>query len=516
MTATDVHPTTEAGRGRQEGQPLRIAVIGAGFGGLGTLLQLRAAGYPDVTVYERADEIGGTWRDNTYPGCACDIPSVLYSFSFEPNPDWSRVYPPQPEIQQYLLGVVERHGLRARIRLGTEISELRYDEPSCTWTLQTTAGETSTYDVVVNATGPLSRPSVPSLAGLGTFAGTTFHSAHWDHGHDLAGRRVAVVGTGASAIQFVPEIAPVVEHLTVFQRTAPWVFPRRDRALSAGERLRYRRLPILQRLSRWRVYFQQELLAFAMLGNRRMRTQMQTMGRAAIEEAIDDPELRGMVTPSFAPGCKRLLISNDWYPALVRENVELVTESIAEVVPEGIVTADGVTHEADTIIFGTGFAATDFVSPVKVFGRGGIELSDVWHDHAATHLGLSVAGFPNLFLILGPNTTLGHNSVVFMIEAQIRYLRSALRLLDDAVGVALDLRPAVQADSYRDVQHRMGKTVWLSGCHSWYQSADGHVDTLWPGFTVDYWRRTRHLRADEYTVLRASPTGAQVVSRGGS
>ncbi len=493
------------------GQPLtppvrtRVVIVGAGFAGIAAAIVFREAGFGDITILEQADEVGGTWRDNTYPGCACDIPSHLYSFSFAANPDWTRAYPTQPEIEAYLVRTVDERDLRPLIRFGRTVTEMRWNDASATWSVHLADGEQLSADVVLNATGPLSKPLVPHIVGLDEFQGTVFHSARWDHGHDLTGERVAVIGTGASAVQFVPEIADRAAHVDVFQRTAPWVMPREDRPVPIWKRRLYRRLPFLQRLHRWRIYAQQELLAFAFFGNERVTAKIVEMGEDHIGEQIADPELRRRVTPAFTPGCKRLLLSNDWYPTLARSHVDLVTSPISHLTVDAVVTVDGVAHPADTVILGTGFAATDFLTPMRVYGRGGVELSETWRDGAATHLGMSVSGFPNLFVIVGPNTGLGHNSIVFMMEAQLHWIVGALRYRVAHGVVAFDLRPEVQAASYAEVQARMKGTVWLSGCDSWYRSEDGHIDTLWPGFTVDYWRRTRRFDPSVYVPL--DPTG---------
>lgn len=482
----------------------RIAILGAGFSGLCMAAQLQRAGFRDFTIYERAHEVGGTWRDNTYPGCACDVPSHLYSYSFALEPDWTCAYSSQPEIERYLIGLTDRLALRAHIRFGTEIAELRYDPGSCTWTLCSSDGERFVADVVVSGTGPLSRPSLPQIPGLDSFEGATFHSAQWRHDHDLTGERVAVIGTGASAIQIVPAIARRVSSLFVFQRTAPWVVPRRDRAFAAWERALFRIAPQLQRVYRWSIYLRQEIGALAFLGNGRLRRLFERTARRYLLQSVADPTLRDAVTPKYAIGCKRILISNDWYPALQRENVELVSDAIERVTPRGIVTRDGRERRVDTIILATGFAATEFLAPMKVFGLGGMELSDVWKGGAATHLGISVAGFPNFFMIVGPSTGLGHNSIVFMMEAQVRYVVAAIAHLVRTHADALALRREVQTASYDDVQRRMRRTVWQSGCDSWYRSAGGHIDTLWPGFTVDYWWRTRRFDPAAFDALRAT------------
>jgi cation diffusion facilitator CzcD-associated flavoprotein CzcO len=469
----------------------RIAIVGAGFSGLCMGARLKRAGIETFTIFERADEVGGTWRENTYPGCACDVPSHLYSFSFAQNPDWTRAYSPQAEIEAYLVRCRDALGLRPHIRFETEIAEMRFDPNALVWQLRTSRGESIEADVVVNATGPLSRVSIPEIPGLDGFEGTVFHSAQWRHEHDLSGERVAVIGTGASAIQIVPEIAPLVERLHVFQRTAPWFVPRRDRAFLPIERFLFRNVPGVQRAYRFGIYWLQELGAPLFLGRGFLSRLAEKGARRFIRKSVADPELRARVTPDYAIGCKRILISNDWYPALQRENVELVTDGIAEVRAHSIATRDGRERQVDTIILATGFAATDFLAPMKVFGRTGAELSDSWKSGAATHLGISAAGFPNFFLLVGPNTGLGHNSIIFMIEAQVRYVLQAIRHLVRERVDALDLREDVQTASYREVQRRMRSTVWQSGCKSWYQSADGRNDTLWPGFTFDYWWRTR-------------------------
>jgi cation diffusion facilitator CzcD-associated flavoprotein CzcO len=485
---------------RVKAQPV-VAIIGAGFAGLAMGARLKRAGFERFTIYERADAVGGTWRENTYPGCACDVPSHLYSFSFAQNPDWTRAYSPQPEIQAYLEKCRDTLGLREHIRFGCEIAEMRFDTPTLGWRLLTSAGETFEADVVVNATGPLNRISIPAIRGLDGFEGTVFHSAQWRHDHDLTGKRVALIGTGASAIQIGPEIASVVESLEVFQRTPPWVIPRADRAYRPLERTLFRRLPGFQRMYRYGIYWLQELGALLFLGSRTMSRLTEKAARAYLRAQIADPELRARVTPEYAIGCKRILLSNDWYRTLQRENVALVTDAIAEVRPNAIATRDGREHPVDTIILATGFAATDFLAPMKVFGRSGAELSDAWKNGAATHLGISVAGFPNFFLLVGPNTGLGHNSIIFMIEAQVRYVLQAVGAIARGEAAALDLREDVQTASYGDVQTRMKATVWQSGCKSWYQSADGRNDTLWPGFTFDYWWRTRRFDVAAYRRL---------------
>jgi cation diffusion facilitator CzcD-associated flavoprotein CzcO len=480
---------------------VRIGIVGAGFAGLCAAIRLLQAGFEDFEIFERAADIGGTWRDNTYPGCACDIPSNLYSFSFEPNPEWTRMYPQQGEIHAYLRRVVEKYGLGSRIRFGKELVEARYDEAAAAWDLSFRDGESRRVDVFIGATGPLSKPALPRIPGVDSFEGIAFHSAQWRHDVDLRGKRVAVVGTGASAIQFVPRIAPLVAQLQVYQRTPPWILPHRDRPFGPRERRLYRFFPFAQRLLRWAIYLRQELLIFGFTGGARVQARFRKFASWMLAQQVADPELRERLTPSYAPGCKRLLITNDWYPALQRPNVELVAEPVARLEGRQVVAASGERRDADVVIFATGFNATEFVAPMKIHGRGGLELGACWKHGAATHLGISVAGFPNAFLIVGPNTGLGHNSLVFMIEAQVNYVVAGLKRLRASGRRSLEVRPEIQAASYADVQQRLRRTVWASGCRSWYLTADGRNDALWPGSTLDYWRRTRRFDAGNYAVM---------------
>ena len=468
----------------------RIGIIGSGFAGLCAAIRLRQSGFEDFLIFERAEDVGGTWRDNTYPGCACDIPSNLYSFSFERNPEWTRMYPLQAEIWTYLQRLVDKYALRDRIRFNAEVAEARYDEAASVWVVSIAGGGAETVDVLISATGPLSKPAFPRIAGMDSFEGAAFHSAQWRHDVELAGKRIAVIGTGASAIQIVPEIAPRAAKVHVFQRTPPWVLPRPDRAFAPWERRLYRMLPLAQRLLRWAIYVRQELLVFGFLGGASVQRRFRAWARTLLARQVHHAELRGKLIPDYMPGCKRLLVSNDWYPALQRPNVELLTEAVSKLDGRRVIGASGSEREADVVIFATGFAATDFLAPMKLYGRGEEELSESWKAGAATHLGISVAGFPNLFLLVGPNTGLGHNSIVFMIESQVNYMLRALRRMRRASLRTLELHPETQEQSYREVQERMKSTVWLSGCRSWYLTPDGRNDTLWPGSTLEYWWKT--------------------------
>jgi cation diffusion facilitator CzcD-associated flavoprotein CzcO len=474
----------------------RIAIIGAGFGGLGAAIRLRQRGQTDFVVFERAGELGGTWRDNSYPGCACDVPSQVYSFSFALNPRWTSTYSPQAEIWDYLRACADRFGVRPAIRFGTEVHRAYWDAAAARWRIETTQGGW-TADVLIAAGGPLNEPVIPKLPGLETFRGEAFHSARWNHDAVLAGRRVAVIGTGASAIQIVPAIQPEAGKLTVFQRTPAWVMPRRERPLRAWEHRVYRRIPGAQRLMRALVYWQTEATVLAFLRPALMRV-AERAARANLRRGVPDPGLREKLTPRYRMGCKRVLKSDDYYPALARDNVEVVTDPIAEVRPHAVVTRDGTEHPADVIVFGTGFRVTDLPIAERIRGRDGRSLAEHWQGSPQAFRGTTVAGFPNLFLLLGPNTGLGHNSVVLMIEAQIAYVLDALKTLDRKGIRALEPRPEVQARFVAGLDRRMAGTVWSTGCRSWYIDATGRNSTLWPGSTWAYRRRMRRFDPAAY------------------
>ena len=477
---------------------LDVVVIGSGFGGLGAGHLLRRRGITAFEILESAERVGGTWRDNVYPGCACDIPSNLYSFSFAPNPWWTRRYPAQPEIDAYLEDVVDRFGLGDHLRFAAEVTEMRWDDETEAWIVSTADGRRRRCGFVISATGPLSRPSFPQVEGLDSFGGVAFHSARWRRDVSLDDVRVGVIGTGASAVQLVPEIARQGAEVTVFQRTAPWVLPRDDRPTPGWRRRLYARVPFLQKIHRARVYLRQEMLSLAFIGPDRLRARLSARIRqvteTAIAEAIPDTDLRRRLIPDYEPGCKRLLISSDWYPALARSNVQLETRTIDHVDTDGIVFADGERRDVDVLILATGFAASDFLSPLRVFGRDGHELAADWTSGACTYLGVEVPAFPNLFLLAGPSTGLGHNSIVFMIEAQLGYIDRALTAARACDRRVVEIDPAVASDWYRRVQRRLDRTVWRSGCSSWYRTSDGRVDTVWPGTTIEYWLRTRLFR----------------------
>jgi cation diffusion facilitator CzcD-associated flavoprotein CzcO len=490
---------------------VRFGILGAGFSGLGMAIKLKEAGHHDFVIWERDAEVGGTWWANTYPGCQCDIPSHLYSFSFAPNPEWSRTYPLQPELRTYLRECSERYGLRDHIRFDCEVTAAEWDEQEGLWRIETEQGP-FTADLLIAAPGFLSEPATPALPGLDSFQGEAFHTARWNHDHDLRGRRVAVIGTGASAIQTVPQIQPLVEHLDVFQRTPPWVMPHRDRPITELERRVYRRFPALQRAVRSAVYWSRELLVPGFVWHPRFMKLPQRMARRHLEKQIPDPQLRAKLTPDYAIGCKRVLPSNDWYPAITQPNVDVITEGIREVVPNGIVTADGELHEADTIVFATGFYVTDAPFAKIVRGREGALMSEVWKGSPQAYRGTAVAGFPNLFILTGPNTGLGHNSLVYMIEAQLDYLMDALRVVEQRGATRIEVRRAAQEAYNADLQSRMDRTVWMSGgCSSWYIDANGRNTTIWPDFTWRFRRQTRLFDVQAYE-LSALPSPAPAVA----
>ena len=483
-----------------------VAIIGTGFGGLAAAVRLKQAGFADLVLFEKSSDVGGVWRENTYPGAACDVASHLYSLSFAPKADWSRRFAPQAEIHQYLRDVARDFDVLRHIRFDTEVLAAAFDEGSGTWRLTLAGGGQHEADVLIAATGQLSRPSTPAIPGLDRFEGRLFHSARWDHDHDLTGERVAVLGTGASAIQFVPAIAPQVASLTVFQRSAPYVLPKPDGPYDATSRRAYGRIPGLLRLSRERIYLTNELRSLGFNTEPRLLFAHRARFRRHLREVVPDPDLRRKLTPTDPMGCKRILMSNDWYQALQLPQVEVVTDRIAEVRPHSVVTVDGTERPVDTIVLGTGFAATEFLAPMRITGRDGRDLHEQWKDGASAHLGTVVPGFPNLFVLYGPNTNLGHNSILVMLEAQIGWVVQAVRALAQGRARWLDVR-RVMADAFDAwVQERVGHTVFAGGCHSWYLTASGRNTQNWPASTLTFRRRLRRFRLEDFEVtpVRAS------------
>jgi cation diffusion facilitator CzcD-associated flavoprotein CzcO len=482
----------------------RTAIVGTGFSGIGMAIRLLRDGERDFVLLERADEIGGTWRDNTYPGCRCDVPSHLYSFSFAPNPNWSSTFSPQPEILDYLRDVATRFGVLSHVRFGTELESAEWDEQASLWRIETSAGAL-TADVLIAAQGGLSDPHVPDLPGLDTFEGTSFHSAAWDHEHSLDGERVAVIGTGASAVQFVPRIQPLVGRLHVFQRTPPWVMPHPNRAMSDLEHKLYRRLPAAQQAMRAGIYWARETFVLQ-FRHRRMRKLATRMALRQLEAQVPDAELRARLTPTYELGCKRILPTDEWYPTLMQPNVEVVTAGIREIRPRSIVSADGSEREVATIIFGTGFRVTDIPLAERVRGRDGRTLAQTWDGSPSAYKGATVAGYPNLFFLVGPNTGLGHNSIVFMIESQIAYVAGALAALRRRGARTVDVRPEAQAAYNAEIEAMTKGTVWVSGgCSSYYIDRNGRNSTIWPTFTYPFRRRTREFDEAAYALGAAAP-----------
>ncbi|MGW0731529.1 flavin-containing monooxygenase [Streptomyces sp. NPDC002851] len=494
--------------GEHEPEHVRVAVIGSGFGGLGAAVRLRREGVTDFVILERAGAVGGTWRDNSYPGCACDVPSHLYSFSFAPNPDWPRAFSGQEHIRQYLEHVTDTFGLRPHIRFDSEVKQLRWDAGELRWELTTSAGSL-TADVVVSATGPLSDPQLPDIQGLDTFEGKIFHSAQWDHDYDLTGKRVAVIGTGASAIQIVPSIQAKVGKMTLFQRTPPWVMPRADRKISGVERWLHRQLPFTTALRRGVLWGIRELQVQAFTKRPNELGMIEGLAKANMRRAIKDPVLRDKLTPDYRIGCKRILLSNTYYPALAQANVDVVASGLREVRGHTLIAADGTEAEVDAIVFATGFHVTDMPIAERVVADDGSTLMDSWSGGIKALRGATASGFPNFMTVIGPNTGLGNSSMILMIESQLNYMADYLRQLDLLGGrdgrAALDAREEAVTAWNRRVQERMERTVWTTGgCQSWYLDAHGVNTTLWPGTTTEFRNATRRVDLGEYEVLRPS------------
>lgn len=476
-----------------------VAIIGSGFGGLGMAIRLMQEGRKDFVVLEKDTEVGGTWRDNTYPGCACDVPSHLYSFSFERQSSWSRMYPRQSELLVYLRHCADKYDVRSRIRFNSALSEARFDEINNWWEITTNNGDKLTARSLVTAMGGLSRPSIPKLPGIEKFQGPAFHSAQWDHQFDFTGKRVAVIGTGASAIQFVPELQKTVAQLHLFQRTPPWILPKADRPITASEHWMMKWVPGYMRLFRNLIYWRQEMLAIGFTLKPSLMAKAKKFALDYLRHKVADPVLRAKLTPDYEMGCKRILLSNNYLPALCQPNVSLHdTREMTEISEHGII-VNGVEQSVDAIIYGTGFRATDVFSPLRIFGRNGVDINDVWSGSGIeAYYGTTVAGYPNLFMLLGPNTGLGHNSIVFMIESQINYVLKCLDLMRERRSNTIECLPQAQSDFNAKLEADMRGTVWGGGCKSWYFDANGRNVTLWPGFTFSYWWKMKTVEVDSY------------------
>ena len=501
MTALDERTTAPGGGGSVEHH--RLVIVGTGFSGIGLAVRLLQQGEDDFVVLERDAGPGGTWRANTYPGCQCDVPSNLYSLSFAPNPDWTTTFPLQPEIEQYLVDVTDRYGVTPHVRYRTPMLGADWDDAAQRWRVELPDGAL-TCDHLVLGVGGLAEPALPDIPGIERFEGATFHSARWDHQHDLSGERVAVIGTGASAIQIVPSIQPVVEHLDLYQRTPAWVMPHPDRPVTPREQRLYRRYPLLQKARRALTYAALEARVIAFAKRPKIMKAAEKVGVEHIREAISDPDLVERLTPRYELGCKRVLLSDTYDPALAAENADVVAGGAVEVTPTGVVGADGVERPADTIVFATGFHVTDSPSYQLVRGRGGRTLGDAFLEHGA-YKGTTCRGFPNLWVMAGPNTGIGHTSLVFMIESQIRYVLDALRIVDEQGIGSVEVDPPTQRGWFDFIQSATAGTVWASGCRSWYLDRDGRNGAIWPGWTWDFRRRTRRFDVEHYEVRAAVP-----------
>jgi cation diffusion facilitator CzcD-associated flavoprotein CzcO len=465
-----------------------ITIIGAGFGGLGTAMELKRAGYTGVTILEKAAGVGGVWRENTYPNAACDVPSSLYSWSFAPNPQWPHRYSRQDEILAYIERTAAEQGVLDTVRTGVEVTSAAYDEDRRSWHLTTSTGETIDTDVLISCVGQLSRPSIPPIPGVGTFTGPAFHSAEWDHDVDLRGKRIAVLGTGASAIQFVPGIQPEAGHVTVFQRSAPYVASKPDREYTRTHNRLFRRFPPTQAFGRNLTWVVTERFNKALIENTPLKRVVEMGWRLQLHRQIRDPELRAKLIPDYPFGCKRVLFSNDWYPTLAQPNVDVVTEPVVEVLPHGVRSGDGQVHEVDVIIYGTGFAATEFLAPIQVTGVGGADLHERWQQGAHAFLGLCAPDFPNLFVVYGPNTNLGGSSIINMLEAASRAITTLLRHTESRAARSIVVRPEAEKRYDDEIQARLSDSVWAS-CHNWYHQDGGRISTNWPGLVKEYQRR---------------------------
>ena len=485
------------------GQSLQVAIVGAGLAGLCLAIKLKQAGITSFAVLEKSGRIGGTWRDNTYPGAACDIPSHLYSFSFERRADWSRTFATQPEILGYIEELARKYDLYPHIRLNTALAAAHFERGA--WHIRTESGEEITAKALVTACGQLNRPRIPDLPGRDIFAGSQFHSARWDHDVSLAGKRVAVIGNGASAIQIIPQIAPVAAKLHVFQRSANWLVPRKDGPYSRAEKWIFRHVPLTERLRRWAIYAQLDV-AFA--GFRQRGWVGGLVGRIAehiatrhLNRQVADPRLRALLRPDYPMGCKRVLIADDYYPALQRPNVELVTAPLQCLTRDSIVTTDGTARPIDVVIYATGFEATEFLASMEIVGAEGVPLRRRWQEGAEAYYGMAVPGFPNFFMMYGPNTNLGHNSIVFMIECQANYIRRCLERLLNGGLAELEVKPEAMAQFESRLQKDLAHTVWNAACRNWYKTASGKIVTNWSGFTAQYWWRTLRPNFGDFRTL---------------
>ncbi|OBK17585.1 flavin-containing monooxygenase [Mycobacterium asiaticum] len=479
---------------------ISVAIIGAGFAGIGAAIRLKDQGITDFVIFERDTRVGGTWRDNTYPGAACDIPSRLYSFSFAPNPDWSRTYSGSAEILQYIDGMVESRGIEAHIRFTHNVTGVVYDEDAGEWTVNLADREPVRARTVIVASGPLSNASFPDLPGIDTYEGHKIHSARWDHDYDFTGKKVAVIGTGASGVQIIPELVRVAQSVKVFQRTPGWVLPKANGEVSGWVKRLHRQVPLVRKLARSAWYWGHESVALGVVWDTPFTRLVEAVSLANLRVQVRDPWLRRQLTPDFSAGCKRLLMTSDYYPALQAENCKLVTWPIARLSPRGIRTVEGIEHQFDAIVFATGFDVSTTGSPFPVTGLDGRDLASEWRNGAYAYRSVAVSGYPNLYFTFGPNSGPGHNSALVYMEAQIDYIVAAISTLLKAGWKSIDVRPEVQDRYNEDIQRRLQTTTWNSGCQSWYLTEDGFNATMYPGFATQYVKQLRTLELQDYQI----------------
>ena len=479
-----------------------VAIIGSGFGGLGMAISLQQAGIGPVTILESSVHVGGTWRDNTYPGAACDVTSALYSYSFHPHVG-SRKYPQQSEILEYIEEVVDAFGLRPLIRFGARVDALSFDDATGRWTVTLADGSALDARVVISSVGQLNQPAYPELDGMGSFAGPAFHSARWDHSVELAGKRVGIVGTGASVIQFGPQVAAVAEHTTIFQRSAPYVMPKPDPETPTWKKRLYKTVPQAQLPARAKNFVLNEVFGSSIVGNIKMRQRITAQWRKHMESEVADPALRRRCTPDYALGCKRALISDDWYSTVVRDDVDLETQEITSIDATGVTTANGEHHDLDVLIYGTGFRSTEFLTPMTVTGRAGLDLNQRWSDGACAFGGVAVSGFPNLFLLYGPNTNLGANSIIYMLETQASYITGLLTEAAHAEMTTVEVLASAEERWQAMIDTESATTAWVTGCHSWYTS-NGRNTNNWPMATWKYRQALKDPTLLDYDVRPAT------------
>lgn len=492
----------------------RVAIIGTGFGGLGMAYYLKQAGIESFTIFEKSDAVGGVWRENTYPGAGCDVPSHLYSFSFEPHYPWAWRYGKQAEILAYMQHCVRKYRIEEHIQFRREVSAADFDQQRGLWTLQLADGGRHEADILISAVGQLHRPMIPQIQGQASFKGRHFHSANWDHSLDLRGKTVAVIGSGASAVQFVPEIARQVKQLYLFQRSAGWVAPKFEQPISAFMRKVFDRSPLLYDIDRLRIFLIVEALAYAYNGHPWAERLMRLMSQVQLRLQVRDPALRRRLTPDFPIGCKRILLTTQWLPALTRPHVEVVSEAIEQITDNGIRSADGRLREVDAIIYGTGFAATEFLAPMRVTGRDGQCLNEQWRRGADAYLGMAVAGFPNFFMLYGPNTNVGSGSIIYMLECQQRYIVKLLQDRAQRGWRCAEVSPRAQADYRHEIEKRSGLTTFNGNCQSWYKTADGRNTNNWIGSMMEYRRRTARIDWTHYQLTQSADPGRHDIATG--